>query len=159
QMRPTRGWSWSSGLCHVRAGRASGGGAACEPGVAQFTRRRSGTSRAAREVCIRFVSHIMVVQRGTRTHAFHHSALTWRWMRRGTMGVRASLALLLVTTGCTTTYKVPKGEITRLNGWFVPDMVIRKPGDGHLADPENVLLHDTEGREHQFTEDTPLVIV
>lgn len=75
------------------------------------------------------------------------------------MRVRGSLALLLAAAGCTTTYNVPKAEISRLNGWFVPDLVKRQPGDGHLEDPGTVQLRDTEGREHKFTEDTPLVLV
>jgi hypothetical protein len=75
------------------------------------------------------------------------------------MRVRASLALLLTVTGCTTTYKVPKTEISRLDGWFVPDQVQRTPGDGKLENPESVQLKDTEGRGHTFTEDTPLVLV
>ncbi len=75
------------------------------------------------------------------------------------MRVRASLALLLAATGCTTTYNVPRTEISRLNGWFVPDLVKRQPGDGRLEDPGTVQLRDTEGREHRFTEDTPLVLV
>ena len=75
------------------------------------------------------------------------------------MRVRASLALLLAVPGCTTTYNVPRTEISRLNGWFVPDLVKRQPGDGRLEDPGTVQLRDTEGREHRFTEDTPLVLV
>jgi hypothetical protein len=75
------------------------------------------------------------------------------------MRIRASLALLLAATGCSTTYKVPPAEISRLNGWFVPDLVKRAPGDGRLEDPGSVQLRDTEGRPHKFTEDTPLVLV
>ena len=75
------------------------------------------------------------------------------------MRVRASLALLLAAPGCTTTYNVPRTEISRLNGWFVPELVQRQPGDGRLEDPGTVQLRDTEGREHRFTEDTPLVLV
>ncbi|MFL5344133.1 MAG: hypothetical protein ACJ8AT_05035 [Hyalangium sp.] len=75
------------------------------------------------------------------------------------MRIRASLALLLTATGCSTTYNLPKTEISRLNGWFVPDLVAKHPSDGHLAAPDSVKLHDTEGQEHPFTEDTPLVLV
>jgi hypothetical protein len=75
------------------------------------------------------------------------------------MRVRASVALLLAATGCSTTYNVPKTELSRLNGWFIPDLVKRQPGDGRLADPGSVQLRDTQGREHLFTEDTPLVLV
>ncbi|WP_224249712.1 hypothetical protein [Hyalangium gracile] len=75
------------------------------------------------------------------------------------MRIRASMALLLVLTGCTTTYRVPKTEISRLNGWYVPDLVVKHPGDGRLEEPRGVKLRDTEGREHAFTEDTPLVLV
>ncbi|MBN1207465.1 MAG: hypothetical protein JXB05_21485 [Myxococcaceae bacterium] len=75
------------------------------------------------------------------------------------MRVRASFALLLAATGCTTTYTIPKTEISRLDGWFVPDLVLVRPGDGHVADPMSVRVRDTEGREHLFTEDTPLVLV
>jgi hypothetical protein len=75
------------------------------------------------------------------------------------MRVRASLALVLAATGCTTTYRVPRTEISRLNGWFVPDLVKQQPGDGRLEDPGTVQLRDIEGREHRFTEDTPLVLV
>ncbi len=75
------------------------------------------------------------------------------------MRIRASLALLLAGTGCSTTYNVPKAELSRLNGWFVPELVVNHPSDGRLADPGRVRLRDTEGREHPFTEDTPLVLV
>jgi hypothetical protein len=75
------------------------------------------------------------------------------------MRIRASLALLLAATGCSTTYSVPKTEISRLNGWFVPDLVTNHPSDGRLADPASVKLRDIEGNEHPFTEDTPLVLV
>jgi hypothetical protein len=75
------------------------------------------------------------------------------------MRLHASLALLLASTGCSTTYKVPPAEISRLHGWFVPDLVKRTPGDGRLEDPSSVQLRDTEGRAHKFTEDTPLVLV
>src|SRR4051794_34924235 len=75
------------------------------------------------------------------------------------MRIRASFALLLAATGCSTTYKVPKTEISRLNGWFVPDLVAHHPSDGRLEDPSSVKLRDTEGHEHPFTEDTPLVLV
>lgn len=75
------------------------------------------------------------------------------------MRARASLALLLAATGCSTTYKVPPAELSRLNGWFVPDLVKRTPGDGRLDDPSTVQLRDVEGRPHPFTEDTPLVLV
>lgn len=75
------------------------------------------------------------------------------------MRVRASLALLLAATGCSTTYNVPRTELSRLNGWFVPELVRRQPGDGRLEDPGGVQLKDTHGREHRFTEDTPLVLV
>ena len=75
------------------------------------------------------------------------------------MRIRASLALLLAASGCSTTYTVPKSEISRLNGWYVPDLVARHPGDGHLEDPSHVELRDSEGHEHPFTEDTPLVLV
>lgn len=75
------------------------------------------------------------------------------------MRIRASLALLLAATGCSTTYKVPKAEISRLDGWFVPDLVKRRPEDANDAAPAEVRMRDTEGREHTFTEDTPLVLV
>lgn len=75
------------------------------------------------------------------------------------MRIRASLALLLTATGCSTTYNVPKAEISRLNGWFVPDLVGNHSSDGRLAEPASVKLRDTEGHEHPFTEDTPLVLV
>jgi hypothetical protein len=75
------------------------------------------------------------------------------------MRVRAALTLLLASTGCSTTYKVPPEEISRLNGWFVPELVKRTPGDGRLEDPSSVQLRDIEGRAHRFTEDTPLVLV
>lgn len=74
------------------------------------------------------------------------------------MRIRASVALLLALTGCSTTYNVPKTEISRLNGWFVPDLVVNHPDDGRLEDPSTVRLRDTEGHEHPFTEDTPLVL-
>jgi hypothetical protein len=74
------------------------------------------------------------------------------------MRLRAALALLLTASGCSTTYRVPKTELTRLDGWFVPELANR-PGDSGLKPPQRVTLRDTEGREHLFTEDTPLVIV
>jgi hypothetical protein len=75
------------------------------------------------------------------------------------MRIRASVAMLLTVTGCSTTYKLPKAEISRLDGWFVPDLVVRRQGDGRPEAPGPVRLRDTEGREHLFTEDTPLLIV
>lgn len=75
------------------------------------------------------------------------------------MRIRAALALLLAVSGCTTTYRVPRTELSRLNGWYVPDLVPRRPGDGRLEDPASVQLRDVDGREHPFTEDTPLMLV
>jgi hypothetical protein len=76
------------------------------------------------------------------------------------MRVRASFALLLAVTGCTTTYKVPRAELSRLDGWVGSDMAPR--GDSRPPAPEQRQdarrLRDTEGRVHAFTEDTPLVI-
>jgi hypothetical protein len=77
------------------------------------------------------------------------------------MRVRASFALLLAVTGCTTTYKVPKTELMRLDGWGAPG--VRPREDSRLPphrEREDVRrLRDLEGRERLFTGDTPLVIV
>jgi hypothetical protein len=72
------------------------------------------------------------------------------------MRVRASLALLLVATGCTTTYSIPKTELSRLNGWAAQGTTESE----HRDKPRDVRrLRDHEGREHLFSEDTPLVLV
>jgi hypothetical protein len=75
------------------------------------------------------------------------------------MRIRAALALLLAASGCSTTYRVPKTELARLDGWYAPELVPHHPGDGRLEEPESVRLRDVEGREHPFTEETPLVLV
>lgn len=75
------------------------------------------------------------------------------------MRLRASLAIALLTTGCSTTHTLPKAELTRLDGW-------RDDGNSMLEDMGAALrgerkdvrqLVDREGRAHKFTKDTPLV--
>ena len=77
------------------------------------------------------------------------------------MRVRASLALMLAATGCTTTYTIPKSELSRLHGWEIPEVRWRRSTrePRRLQEVPDPRLRDIEGREHTFTEDTPLVLV
>ncbi|HEX8704602.1 MAG TPA: hypothetical protein VF815_37565 [Myxococcaceae bacterium] len=77
------------------------------------------------------------------------------------MRVRASLALLLTVTGCTTTYKVPKSELTRLDGWKGQETTLLQDIGSTLRNErkDTRSLRDVNGREHPFTVDTSLVLV
>lgn len=76
------------------------------------------------------------------------------------MRVRASLALLLTVTGCSTTYTIPKQELARLDGWAGKDTTLLQELKGALRnEPKDVRrLRDDEGHEHLFSADTPLVL-
>ena len=78
------------------------------------------------------------------------------------MRVRASLtALLLTVTGCTTTYKIPKSELSRLDGWKGEETTMLQDIGSALRNERKDIrsLHDTNGRQHPVTVDTPLVLV
>ncbi|MDY7228979.1 hypothetical protein [Hyalangium rubrum] len=77
------------------------------------------------------------------------------------MRARASLALLLTVTGCTTTYDIPTRELSRLDGWVGKDTTLLQDIEGTLRNERKDVrrLRDTEGTEHVFSADTPLVLV
>lgn len=77
------------------------------------------------------------------------------------MRIRASFALLLTLTGCTTTYRIPKAELTRLDGWKGQETsVLQDIGSALRNERKDIRsLRDTSGNEHRFTVDTPLVLV
>lgn len=77
------------------------------------------------------------------------------------MRVRASFALLLTLTGCTTTYNIPKAELTRLDGWVGQETTLLQDIGSELRnEPKDIRrLYDSDGNEHRFTLDTPLVLV
>ncbi len=78
------------------------------------------------------------------------------------MRVRASLAALLLTvTGCTTTHRVPKSELSRLNGWKGEETTMLQDIGSALRNEQKDIRHlyDTDGDKHRFTVDTPLVLV
>ncbi|WP_224367805.1 hypothetical protein [Hyalangium versicolor] len=76
------------------------------------------------------------------------------------MRIRASLALLLTVTGCSTTYTIPKHELARLDGWAGKDTTLLQDIEGSLRNERKDVrrLRDTEGNEHVFNTDTPLVL-
>jgi hypothetical protein len=77
------------------------------------------------------------------------------------MRVRASLALLLTVTGCTTTHHISKSELARLDGWVGQETTLMEDlGSALRNEPKDIRrLRDYEGNEHRFTLDTPLVLV
>jgi hypothetical protein len=76
------------------------------------------------------------------------------------MRVRASLALLLTVTGCTTTHNIPKAELARLDGWVGQETTLLQDIEGTLRNERKDIrrLRDVEGNEHPFTVDTSLVL-
>ncbi|MBU8896917.1 hypothetical protein KRR26_14960 [Corallococcus sp. M34] len=77
------------------------------------------------------------------------------------MRLGASLAAVLLTTGCSTMYAIPRSELPRLDGWK-DDRSVRltelgdmRPGEAK----ETRSLRDVAGTEHTFSADTPLVLV
>jgi hypothetical protein len=74
--------------------------------------------------------------------------------------VRASIALLLTVTGCTTIHKVPKSELTRLDGWKGQETSMLQDLGSALRNDrkDNRYLRDVHGHEYRFTVDTPLVL-
>jgi hypothetical protein len=76
------------------------------------------------------------------------------------MRVRASLALLLTVTGCTTTHTIPKAELARLDGWVGQETTLLQDIGSTLRKERKDIrrLHDVEGNEHPFTVDTSLVL-
>jgi hypothetical protein len=77
------------------------------------------------------------------------------------MRIRASFALLLTLTGCTTTHRIPKTELTRLDGWKGEETTMLQDIGSTLRNERKDIrsLRDTSGNEHRFTADTPLVLV
>ena len=77
------------------------------------------------------------------------------------MRIRASFALLLTLTGCTTTHRIPKTELTRLDGWKGEETTMLQDIGSALRNERKDIrsLRDTSGDEHRFTADTPLVLV
>jgi hypothetical protein len=80
------------------------------------------------------------------------------------MRLRASLAVVLLvplTTGCTTTYTIPKSELVRLDGWRDDGSALRADvSDAVLGSPRNVRwVRDEDGAQQPFGADTPLVLV
>ena len=76
------------------------------------------------------------------------------------MRVRASLALLLTLTGCTTTHTIPKAELARLDGWVGQETTMLQDIGSTLRNERKDIrrLRDVEGNEHPFTVDTSLVL-
>ena len=76
------------------------------------------------------------------------------------MRVRASLALLLTLTGCTTTHNIPKAELARLDGWVGQETTLLQDIGSSLRNERKDIrrLRDVEGKEHPFTVDTTLVL-
>jgi hypothetical protein len=77
------------------------------------------------------------------------------------MRIRASLALLLTVTGCTTTHRIPKSELTRLDGWVGQETTLLQDIGSTLRNERKDIrrLRDVHGHEHPITVDTPLVLV
>ncbi|MBZ4419399.1 hypothetical protein [Myxococcus sp. RHSTA-1-4] len=80
------------------------------------------------------------------------------------MRLRASLTLLALlssTTGCTTTYSIPRSELSRLDGWKDDgNTLLEDVGASLRGERKDVRqLHDDEGRPHKFNADTPLILV
>lgn len=76
------------------------------------------------------------------------------------MRVRASLALLLTVTGCTTTHTIPKAELARLDGWVGQRTTLLQDIGRTLRNERKDIprLRDVEGNDHPFTVDTSLVL-
>ncbi|HYH97462.1 hypothetical protein [Hyalangium sp.] len=76
------------------------------------------------------------------------------------MRVHASLALLLTVTGCTTTHKLPKAELARLDGWVGQETTLLQDIGSTLRNERKDIrrLRDLKGNEHPFTVDTSLVL-
>lgn len=76
------------------------------------------------------------------------------------MRVRASLALLLTVTGCTTTHTIPKAELARLDGWVGQETTLLQDIGSTLRKERKDIrrLRDVEGNEHPFSVDTSLVL-
>lgn len=76
------------------------------------------------------------------------------------MRLRASLAILLFASGCSTTHTIPKSELTRLDGWKDEDTsLLQDVGAAFRGERKDVRqLIDVEGKAHKFNADTPLVL-
>ncbi|MCY1045699.1 hypothetical protein OV208_30580 [Corallococcus sp. bb12-1] len=72
------------------------------------------------------------------------------------------IAVSLLSSSCTTTYAIPRSELTRLDG-FKDDnaAILRELGDVMLNRPNDRrrAVRDVDGETHQFTADTPLALV
>lgn len=77
------------------------------------------------------------------------------------MRLRASLAILLFLSACSTTHTIPKSELSRLDGWKDEgNTVLQDVGAALRGERKDVRqLHDTDGRAHEFDADTPLLLV
>ncbi|WP_147444459.1 MULTISPECIES: hypothetical protein [Corallococcus] len=72
------------------------------------------------------------------------------------------IAVSLLSSACTTTYAIPRSELTRLDGFKddnaallkeLGDVMLNRPNDRRRA------VRDVDGETHQFTSDTPLALV
>ncbi|NNC18597.1 hypothetical protein HJC22_23050 [Corallococcus exiguus] len=78
------------------------------------------------------------------------------------MRLCAALTALSLLASCTTTYAIPKPELTRLDGFRDENAALmRELGDvmlNRVTDRKRT-VRDVEGQAHQFTSDTPLALV
>jgi hypothetical protein len=77
------------------------------------------------------------------------------------MRLRASLAIVLLSTGCTNVHRMPKSELTKLDGWRDDGKTMLEDIGGALRGEKKDIrrLIDDRGREHKFDRDTSLVLV
>ena len=77
------------------------------------------------------------------------------------MRLCAALTALSLLASCTTTYAIPKPELTRLDGFRddnaalmreLGDVLLNRPTERHRT------VRDVEGQPHQFSSDTPLAL-
>ncbi|CAM4499786.1 hypothetical protein [Corallococcus exiguus] len=77
------------------------------------------------------------------------------------MRLCAALTALSLLASCTTTYAIPKPELTRLDGFRDENAALmRELGDVMLnrVTERKRTVRDVEGQAHQFTSDTPLAL-
>ncbi|RKH56699.1 hypothetical protein [Corallococcus aberystwythensis] len=77
------------------------------------------------------------------------------------MRVCAALTAVALLSSCTTTYAIPKPELTRLDGFKDDNAALLKElGDVMLnrATARQRTVRDVEGQAHQFSSDTPLAL-
>ena len=77
------------------------------------------------------------------------------------MRLCAALTALSLLASCTTTYAIPKPELTRLDGFRDENAALmRELGDvmlNRVTERKRTVM-DVEGQAHQFTSDTPLAL-